>query len=82
MSHVSNIDTLQVNAIVNRIKDLNVVVRLSSQDIFQRQVEESYKNCRGAVGIAADWQVFGSDQTHDYNLHALVEHTRSTCSKF
>ncbi|KAI8503708.1 hypothetical protein Bbelb_186790 [Branchiostoma belcheri] len=40
-----------------------------SQDIFQREIDDAYRNCRGAIGIADDIQAYGeNDETHDYNL--------------
>ena len=35
------------------------------QDIFERKIDQTYENCKGAVGIADDVQVFGSEETHD-----------------
>ena len=35
------------------------------QDIFERKIDQTYKNCKGAVGIADDVQVFGNEETHD-----------------
>ena len=40
-----------------------------SQDIFQQKIDQMYENCKGAVGIADDVQVFGNEKTHDRNLH-------------
>ena len=37
-----------------------------SQDIFQKKIDETYEKCRGAVGIADDINVFGTESTHDY----------------
>ena len=34
------------------------------------------ENCKGAVGIADDVQVFGNKKTHDRNLHEAMECTR------
>ena len=34
------------------------------------------RSAKGAVGIADDIQVFGSDQTHDLHLHEAMERTR------
>ena len=31
---------------------------------------------QGAVGIADDINVFGTESTHDYNLHEAMERTR------
>ena len=47
-----------------------------SQDIFQRKNYETYEKCRGAVGIADDINVFGTESTHDYNLHEIMQRTR------
>ena len=47
-----------------------------SQDIMQRKINQRYKNCKGAVGIAYDVQVFGNEKTPDRNLHEAVECTR------
>ena len=47
-----------------------------SQDIFQKKIDQTYEKCKGAVGIADDIQVFGSDQTHDLHLHEAMERTR------
>ena len=35
-----------------------------------------YENCKGAVGIEDDVQVFGNERTHDKNLHEAMEWTR------
>ncbi|XP_029653414.1 uncharacterized protein K02A2.6-like [Octopus sinensis] len=48
-----------------------------SQDVFQRQIDETYQGCKGAIGIADDIQVHGKDETtHDFNLHEAMEKTR------
>ncbi|XP_029645379.1 uncharacterized protein K02A2.6-like [Octopus sinensis] len=48
-----------------------------SQDVFQRQIDETYQGCKGAIGIADDIQVHGKDETtHDLNLHEAMEKTR------
>ena len=46
------------------------------QDIFQKKIDETYEKCRGAVGIADDINIFGTESTHDYNLHEAMERTR------
>ncbi|KAI8519529.1 hypothetical protein Bbelb_027860 [Branchiostoma belcheri] len=49
-----------------------------SQDVFQREIDDAYRNCRGAIGIADDIQVYGEDdEAHDYNLHEAMERTRA-----
>ena len=35
------------------------------QDIFERKIDQIYENCKGAIGIADDVQVFGNEETHD-----------------
>ena len=47
-----------------------------SQDIFHQKIDQAFEKCKGAVGIADDIQVFGSDQTHDLHLHEAMERTR------
>ena len=47
-----------------------------SQDIFQKKIDPAFGNCKGAVGIADDIQVFGSDDNHDIHLHEAMERTR------
>ena len=48
------------------------------QDIFQKIIDETYKKCRGAVGIADDINLFDTESRHDYNLHEAMERTRKT----
>ena len=52
-----------------------------SQDIFQRKIDQTYENCKDAVGIADDVQVFGNEKTHDRNLHDAMECTRKAAIK-
>ena len=47
-----------------------------SQDIFQKKIHETYEKCRGAIGIVDDTNVFGTESTHDYNLHEAMERAR------
>ena len=47
-----------------------------SRDIFQEKIDQTYEKCKGAVGIADDIQVLGSDQTHDLHLHEAMERTK------
>lgn len=50
-----------------------------SQDVFQRKIDQAYVNCRGAVGIADDIQVYGkTNKDHDQNLHEAMERTRKS----
>ena len=46
------------------------------QDIFDRKIDHTYKNCRCAVRIANNGQVFGNEDAHDRNLHEAIECTR------
>ena len=51
--------------------------RRMSQDIFQFKIDETYRDCQGAVGIADDVTVYGkNDQEHDLHLHETMERTR------
>ena len=50
-----------------------------SQDIFQCLMDDAYQNCRGAVNIADDVEVYGRDEKdYDRNLHEAVEKTRKS----
>ena len=48
-----------------------------SQDIFQFKIDETYRDCQGAIGIADDVTVYGeNDKEHDLHLHKTMERTR------
>ena len=48
-----------------------------SQDIFQFKIDETYRDCQGAIGIADDITVYGkNDKEHDLHLHETMECTR------
>ncbi|XP_028404008.1 uncharacterized protein K02A2.6-like [Dendronephthya gigantea] len=48
-----------------------------SQDVFQFKIDEVYRNCLGAAGIADDITVHGQDESnHDLHLHDAMERTR------
>ena len=48
-----------------------------SQEIFQFTIDETYRNCDGAIGIADDITVYGkNDKEHDLHLHETMERTR------
>ncbi|CAB3991427.1 transposon Tf2-1 poly [Paramuricea clavata] len=48
-----------------------------SQDVFQFKIDETYRNCPGATGIADDITVHGRDESnHDLHLHDAMERTR------
>lgn len=45
--------------------------------IFQFKIDETYRNCLGAIGIADDITVYGkSDKEHDLHLPKAMERTR------
>ena len=48
----------------------------TSQNTFQRKVDETYYACRGAVGIADDILVYGTEGNFDLHLHEVMEATR------
>ena len=47
-----------------------------SQGVFQREIDQAFENCKGAMGIADDIQVFGTDDNHDLHHHETMERTR------
>ena len=48
-----------------------------SQDIFQFKIDETYRDCQGAIGIADDVTVYGKNKKeHDLHLHETMERTR------
>ena len=48
-----------------------------SQDIFQFKIDETYRDCQGAIGIADDVTVYGkNEKEHDLHLHETMERTR------
>ena len=48
-----------------------------SQDIFQFKIDETYRDCEGAIGIVDDITVHGkNDKEHDFHLHETIERTR------
>ena len=48
----------------------------TSQNTFQRKVDETYYACRGAVGIADGILVYGTESNFDIHLHEVMEATR------
>ena len=48
----------------------------SSQDIYQKKMDQAFDKCKGAFAIADDIQVYGNDTNHDMHLHEAVERTR------
>ena len=49
----------------------------SIQDIFQKRMDQTFERCEGAILIADDIQVFGTDDIHDTHLHEMIEWVRS-----
>ena len=47
-----------------------------SQDVFQKKMDENFRNCKGAFAIADDIQIYGTESTHDLHLHEAMERTR------
>ena len=48
-----------------------------SQDIFQFKIDETYRDCQGAIGIADDVTVYGkNEKEHDLHLHETMERTK------
>ena len=48
-----------------------------SQDVFQKKMDENFRNCKGAFAIADDIQIYGTESTHDLHLHEAMERTRN-----
>ena len=48
----------------------------TSQNTFQRKVDETYYACRGVVGIADDILVYMTESNFDLHLHEVMEATR------
>ena len=53
----------------------------SSQDIYQKKMDQAFDKCKGAFAIADDIQVYGSDTNHDIHLHEAMERTRQAWLK-
>lgn len=52
---------------------------MSTQDEFQRRVDETYEGLRGVACIVDKIVVFGTNkQEHDTNLRAMLDSTRET----
>ena len=47
-----------------------------SQDVFQKKIDQAFEKCKGAVGIADDIPVFGTDDNHGLHLHEAMERTK------
>ena len=53
----------------------------TSQNTFQKKVDETYYACRGAVGIVDDILVYGTESNFDLHLHEVMEATRQASIK-
>ena len=53
----------------------------SSQDIFHKRMDQTFERCKGAIPIADDIQVFGTDDKHDTHLHEAMKRVRSAVIK-
>ena len=53
----------------------------NSQDIFRKEWTRLLKRCKGAIPIADDIQMFGTDDSHDTHLHKAMERIRSVWIK-
>ena len=42
-----------------------------SQDIFQKKMDQAFERCKGAIPIADDIQVYGTENTHDLHYMKL-----------
>ena len=49
----------------------------SSQDIFQKRMHQTFERYKGAIPIADDMQVFGTDDNHDIHLCKAMDRVRS-----
>ena len=43
---------------------------------ISEKIDQAFENCKGAVGIVDDIQVFGTDDNHDVHLYEAMERTR------
>ena len=48
----------------------------SSQDIYQKKMDQAFDMCKGAFAIADDIQVYSNDTNHDMHLHEARERIR------
>ena len=53
----------------------------SSQDIFQKRMDETSERCNGAIPITYIIQVFGTDDINDTHMHEAMERVRSIGNK-
>ena len=59
----------------NKFERLPFAVK-TSQNTFQRKVDEAYYVCRSAVGIADNILVYGTESNFDLHFHEVMETTR------
>ena len=48
----------------------------SSQDIYQKKMDQTFDKCKCAFVIADDIQFYGTDINHDMHLHEAMQKTR------
>ena len=53
----------------------------SSQDIYQKKIDQAFDECKGVFTIADDIQVYGNDTNHDIHLYEIMERTRKAVLK-
>ena len=58
-----------------RFKKMPYGIR-SSQDIYQKKMDEAFDKWKGAFAIVDDIQVYGNDTNHNMPLHEAMERTR------
>ena len=49
----------------------------SSQDTFQKRMDQIFESCKGVLSIADDIQVLGTDENHGTHLHKTMERVRN-----
>ena len=50
----------------------------SSQDIYQKKMDQAFDKCQSAFAIADDIQVYGNDTNNDMHMHEAMERTRQS----
>ena len=77
-NELSNLTTF--NSPFSRYRFLRMPFGLQmSQDVFQAKIDQTFEGCRGTIGIADDFVLFGeSEQEQDRHLHDMLTRCRST----
>ena len=72
------------NTVFGRYRYLRLPMGIrSSQDIFQRKIDETFENLDGVTSIIDDLLVFGSTRTeHDRNLRNVLERAKAVGLRF